>query len=211
VNVGSTIRRTACAVIVALPLLTMAAEEKALDPKDPVSPSADFHGKDEGGRSWVRAALVKARGERLEGELLVTFASLDLDIIVDNNPKKRSVPLAEISSIEFTRWQGQRRRNNEYAFYPSLIRVTLADKTVVESGAGIRMLYKLRLRTGERSRTHYSYFFDYREKNAWKNSGEKEMTYPEKNPHGETVVKIELIHASEASPLDAIIRLLEKK
>ncbi|HOD13305.1 MAG TPA: hypothetical protein PLA65_16900 [Spirochaetota bacterium] len=207
---GRTIRRMVWAVIVALPLLSVAAEEKAPGPKDPVSPSADFRGKVESGGSWVRAALVTAQGGRIEGELLLPFATLELGVPADGTAKKRPVPLAEIASIEFTRWRGQRRQKNEYAFYPSLIRVTLADKTALETGAGIRVLHKLRLRTGERSRTLYSYFFDYREKDAWKNSGEKDMAYPEKNPHGETVIKIELVHSSETSPLDAIIKLLSK-
>ena len=210
-TVRSTVRRTVCAVIIALPLLCAAAEEQAAAPKDPVSPSADFHGREEGGRSWVRAALTKARGERLEGELLLSFATLDLDTPAGNGPARKSVPLAEISFIEFVRWQGQKRGKNEYLFNPVRIRVTMTDRTVIESRINTRALYRLRLKTGDRTRTLFPCFFEYREKDAWKNSGEKDVKYPETNPNGETVVKIELIHVSETSPLDAIIKLLEKK
>ena len=187
------------AVIVALPLLSVAAEEKAPGPKDPVSPSADFRGKVESGGSWVRAALVTAQGGRIEGELLLPFATLELGVPADGTAKKRPVPLAEIASIEFTRWRGQRRQKNEYAFYPSLIRVTLADKTALETGAGIRVLHKLRLRTGERSRTLYSYFFDCEK--ARGKAPAKGRWRIRKN-HGETVIKIRAGSLYETSPID---------
>lgn len=199
------------AIAVFCAIAAIAADEKAPGLKEPASPSVEFRGREESGQSWVRAALVRARGERLEGELLLAFAALDLETVADNKPAKRSVPLAEIASIEFTRWQGYRRRKNEYAFYPALVRVTLADKSVVASRANLRMLYTLRLRTGDRVRTYYSYFFDYREKDAWKNSGEKGMDYPQSNPNADTVVRIELVRASPAGPLDMIFKMLEKK
>ncbi len=209
-TVGSTIRCTVCAILITLPLLLVAAEEKAPGPKDPVSPSADFSGKEGDRQHAVRAALVKARGERLEGELFLAFTSLNLSVAGTGGAKIRTVPLAGIAAIEFVRWQGRKRRDNEYAFYPTRIRVTLADKTVIESGINTTSLYRLRLRTGGRTISLYTFFFEYREKDAWKNSGEKTMAYPETNPHADTVVRIEMLHESGTNPLDAIIKMLSK-
>jgi hypothetical protein len=194
-----------CAVV------TTSAEEKAGGPKDPVVPYTDPGGKEGDRQSWVRASLVKARGERIEGELQLSFTTLELDVIVDNNPAKKSVPLAEISSIEFVRWQGRKRRNNEYAFYHSEIRVTLVDKTAIQCKKNVRELNRLRLRNGDRTGSLYTYFLDYREKDAWRNSGQKEMNYPETNPHGATVVRINFIREPDAGPLDLFIKGLKKK
>ena len=188
-----------------------AAEEKSSGPKDPVSPSVDVGGKEAGGQSWVRAALVRAHGERIEGELLVSFASLDLVMTTDKGSAKKSVPLASISSIEFVRWKAQKRRNNEYAFYHSETRVTLADRTVMTGAMNIRALNRLRVKSGDRVRTLYTYFFDYRDKDSWKNSGRKEMEFPETNPNGDTVVSITFLREPDAGPLDLFIKGLRKK
>jgi hypothetical protein len=190
-----------------------AGEEKAgggSGPKDPMPPSADLRGKEGERQSWVRASLVRARGDRLEGELSVSFPSLNLSVEGTGGAKNRTVTLVEITAIEFTLWQGRMRRKNEYAFYPVRMRVTLADRSVIETGMNTLEFHRLRLRTGERTRTYYTYFFDYREKDAWKNSGMKDMKYPETNPLGDTVVKIIFIHESEAGPLDLFIKGLKK-
>jgi hypothetical protein len=181
-----------------------AADEKAAGPVVPVAPFADFGKATAAGE--VRVSVTRARGEVLEGVLIVSFTSVDLP----TGGGTRSVALADLASIEFVRWQGQKRRNNEYAFYPSQVRVTLMDKSVIET-SGIRALGRLRLMTGGRRRTLYSYFFDYREKDAWKNSGQKEMAYPETNPHADTVVKIAFIQGAGQNPLDTIINILKKK
>lgn len=194
-----------CAVV------TTAAEDKADGPKDPVTPYTDPGGKVGDRQSWVRASLVRAKGERLEGELMFSSAALDLETIGNNSAGKKSVPIAEISCIEFIRWQGQKRRKNEYAFYHSEIRVTLADKTAIQCKKNVRELNRLRLRNGDRTVSLFTYFFDYRDKDAWRNSGQKEMNYPETNPHGATVVRINLIREPDMGPLDLFIKGLKKK
>jgi hypothetical protein len=203
--------RSLCLAAFMASALLCAAEEKYPGPKDPAAPAVDQGGKRADLQSWVRVALARARGERIEGELLVSFASLDLPVPGEKHPAKKQVALADISSIEFVRWRGQARNKNEYAFYHSEVRVTLADKTVVLSAMNIRALNRLRVRNGDRVRSLYTYFLDYRDKDAWRNSGQKEMKYPETNPHADTVVSITFLHEPEAGLLDLFFKGLKKQ
>jgi hypothetical protein len=57
----------------------------------------------------------------------------------------------------------------------------------------------------------YSLFYDYFKKRRWINSGSSERNYPEKNPHRETLVRIEFLKAEKKDLLtEEILKFIKK-
>jgi hypothetical protein len=181
-------RRHACAVILAAVAIRMPAIADPKPPADPRDPVIDA--SDAGKKSLeVPVTIINARGDRREGSLILDFESLSVPA-ASGDATAETIPVKQIRSIEFLRWEGRKIRLNEYAFYPCQVRITLVDGRSRESGRPIPALARLRFRDSGVTRYIHSSFYDYRVKDAWKNSGQRDPHYPELHPHPETIMQI---------------------
>ncbi|HOT47151.1 MAG TPA: hypothetical protein PLM53_19670 [Spirochaetota bacterium] len=175
-------------------------------PKDPSSPSVELRDpRDAGRKSDVPATIVTARGDRKTGTLTMKFGSMEVSAEEGGAHRKISIAIAEIDSIEFTRWRGVERRKNEFAFYPAKMKITLLDKRVLMCNGGVSLLHRLPFRDGGGSRFIYAYFYDYWKNGAWKNSGRSDRSYPETTAPGDTVVKIIFLKEEMKNPLEKLL------
>jgi hypothetical protein len=159
-------------------------------PRDPDPPAVDIKEKDKGKPEDNRVTVETMKGEPMEGSLILDFDLLDIEVMDGGAARKESIPLAGIDSIEFIQWRGSERRKNEFAFYPIQTRIIMKDKKVYICGRNIPKLNRLMIKSAKGSRIMFSYFYDYRKNNAWKNSGEADMSYPETHPSPGTLVRI---------------------
>ncbi|MBN2161124.1 MAG: hypothetical protein JW807_17185 [Spirochaetes bacterium] len=204
----------ALAAALALPcLLAGQGKDKPGAVRPPVEPSAPdvdiVQNKRRPDGDGLPVTVVTARGDTVTGVLVVPFDSLDIEAAGDGPKGAVTVRVADIDSIEFTRWAGKERRKNEFAFYHSAARITLKDKQVIECGRNIPALDRLVFRDEKRSRSLYSYFYDYLKNGAWKNSGETDIAYPETNPHADTLVRIIFLRKKTVNPLETILRTIQ--
>lgn len=175
-------------------------------PKDPSSPSVELRDpRDAGRKSDLPATIATARGDKKTGTLTVKFGSMEVSAEEGGAPRKMSLSIADIDSIEFTRWRGVERRKNEFAFYPAGMKITLLNKKVLLCGGGVPLLNRLAFKNGGESRFLYSYFYDYWKNGAWKNSGQSDRSYPETNAPGDTVVKIIFLKEEMKNPLEKLL------
>jgi hypothetical protein len=174
-----------------LPVFAVNASADPRLPDNPDAPKVDVNEqKVKEKYQNYQVSLINAKGEMKSGSLMLTFDSIDVNISDTGANEIRKISLSSIDSIEFIRWKGTEVRKNAFVFYPSQINILLSDKKTIECFSNIKQLNKLGLRDGKRIHNAYAYFFDYREKNVWRNSGQADMLFPETNPHENTVVRI---------------------
>ena len=200
----------ACMLAAALLWAPPSAAEKPAEgfraPKDPSVPPVELLDRKYTGREKAMAAtIVTARGDKKTGTLDVTFGAIDVELVEEGARRKTSVALADIESIEFTRWRGIERRKNEFAFYPCEIRIVLRDRKQLLCAGRIPVLNRLSFRQGGESRFIYSFFYDYLKGGSWKNSGQAGREYPETNPFGDTLVRIIFIREEMKNPLEKLL------
>ena len=160
-------------------------------PDTPFQPRVDINETRHAlGDHTYRVSLINARGDKRSGLLALKTDFIDIDVSDHGSVEKRKVSIASIDSIEFKKWKGTEGRGNEFLFYPAQIKITLADKKIIECRSDIKILNRLTLIDGKNSVSQYTYFYDYRENNAWRNSGRSDLSYPETNPHEDTVLQI---------------------
>jgi len=124
----------------------------------------------------------------------------------------RKVHVDKIRSVEIICWKGREQGKGAYVFYPSSLRITLWDKSVYNCG-NIRYFNRIRFsESGGKGVNYYTYFYDYRKKKKWLNSGKSDISYPEKNPHEKTVVEI-IFHKKEEpfSPENILMKFLKAR
>jgi hypothetical protein len=202
-----------CALAVAFLWAPLTAEKKASPtarglqaPKDPSAPSVDLRDpKNAGSGTSIPATIVTARGDKTTGFLAVTFTSIEVESLEDGRRRKMTVAVADIESIEFTRWRGVERRKNEFVFHPSEMKIILRDRKSLLCTGSVPLLSRLPFTHGGENRFVYSYFYDYRRNDAWKNSGQAKREYPETNPFGDTLVKIIFIREEMKNPLEKLL------
>src|SRR5512145_1344077 len=112
--------------VTALWMTLAAAERKSSpsdgprSPKDPSSPAVEVLDRKGGGRETdLPATVVTARGDRKTGALVVKSGSVEVETAEGGSLRRKTLAIADIDSIEITRWRGVERRKNEFAFYPS--------------------------------------------------------------------------------------------
>jgi hypothetical protein len=171
-------------------------------PRDPDPPAVDIKEKNKGKPEDTRVTVETMKGEPMEGSLILDFDLLDIEV---GTARKESIPLAGIDSIEFIQWRGTERRKNEFAFYPCQTRIIMKDKKVYVSDRNIPKLNRLMFKNVKGNRFMYSYFYDYRKNNAWKNSGETDMRYPETNPPPGTLVRIIFLKTENKNWLERLL------
>jgi hypothetical protein len=81
----------------------------------------------------------------------------------------------------------------------------MKDKKVYVSDGNIPKLNRLMFKNVKGNRFIYSYFYDYRKNNAWKNSGEADMRYPETNPPPGTLVRIIFLKTENKNWLERLL------
>jgi len=169
------------------------ADNASADPRhpdNPVAPKVDVNEQKDKEKQNYQVSLINARGEKKSGSLVLTFDSIDVNVSDTGANEIRKISLSSIDSIEFIRWKGTEVRKNVFMFHPSQINILLSDKKTLECRSNIKQFNKISFRDGKRIHIAYAYFFDYRENNVWRNSGQADMLYPETNPHENTVVRI---------------------
>ncbi len=175
-------------------LLFPVIKDTHADPRMPEIPAAPKVDLDETRRALgdyrYRASLVNARGEKKAGLLALKEDFIDADITERGPSEIRRIKISGIDVIEFIKWKGTAAKGNGFLFYPSEIKITLTDKSALKSRSDIKALNRLVLSEGNKSYIMYSCFYDYRENDIWRNTGEADISYPETNPHGDTVVRI---------------------
>lgn len=175
-------------------------------PKEPSSLTVEVLDPKGSGRvTDLPATIVTARGDKKTGSLTVKFGSIEIETAEEGARRKMAVAVADIETIEFTRWRGVERRKNEFAFYPSETKIILRDKKTLVCAGSIPLLNRLAFTYGGESRFIYSFFYDYRKHDAWKNSGQTGREYPETNPFGDTLVKIIFIREELKNPLEKLL------
>jgi hypothetical protein len=175
-------------------------------PKDPDVPAVDIdEKKDKGNSEGIPVTVVTVKGEAMTGSLIPDFDVLEIDVMDNGTARKESIPLVSIDTIEFTHWHGTELRKNEFAFYPSQTRITMKDKKAYVCGRNIAKLNKLLFKDFRGNRFVFSYFYDYRKNNVWKNSGEAEMRYPETNPPVGTLLRIMFMKMEEKNILERLL------
>lgn len=174
-------------------------------PKDPDSPAVDIkENKDQGKVSDIPVTVETVRGDAMTGSLIINFNVLEIDIMDNGSVQKKAISLADIDSIEFIRWHGIERGKNEFAFFPSRMRVVTADKKIYECCRYTPQMNRLLFKNFKGNRFIYSYFYDYRKNNTWKNSGESDMRYPETNPPAGTLLRIMFTKAEQKNLLEKL-------
>ena len=175
-------------------------------PKEPSSLSVEVLNPGGSGRETdIPATIVTARGDKKTGALAVKSGSIEVETVEEGGRRKMTVAIADIETIEFTRWRGVERRKNEFAFYPSETRILLRDKKALVCRGSIPLLNRLAFKYGGESRFIFSYFYDYWKHDAWKNSGQTGREYPETNPSGDTLVKIIFLREEMKNPLEKLL------
>lgn len=164
-----------------------AEDQRFKGPADPADP--DVHLKGEEPHRFA-VTVVNARGGRRSGTIDLPADTVGVSAVAGPEVKSMTLRVRDIDRIEITSWQGSRRRNNGYQFVPHRANVLLRDGSVVQCRGAIDFLTRLVLRQGGRRARVYTWFYDYREKNRWRSSGEEDLDYPETHPHEETVVRI---------------------
>jgi hypothetical protein len=160
-------------------------------PEPPLQPRVDINETRHAlGDHTFRVSLINARGDKRSGLLALKTDFIDIDVSDHGSVEKRKVNISSIDSIEFNKWKGAEARENEFLFYPARIKIVFADKKIIECRSDIKILSRLNLIDGKNSVFLYTYFYDYRKNNAWRNTGQADMSYPETNPHEDTVVRI---------------------
>ncbi len=160
-------------------------------PEPPIQPRADINETRHAlGDHTYRVSLINARGDKRSGLLALKTDFIAIDVSDHGSIEKRKGNISSIDSIEFNKWKGTEIRGNEFLFYPAQIKIVFADKKIIECRSDIKILNRLTLIDGKNSVSLYTYFYDYRENNAWRNTGQPDMSYPETNPHEDTVVRI---------------------
>jgi hypothetical protein len=175
-------------------------------PKNPDAPAVDIRQKDKIKPEDTAATVETMMGEPVAGSLILDFDALDVEVVDGGAARRESIPLAGIDSIEFLQWQGTERRKNEFAFYPSRTRIIMKDKKAYICERNIPKLNRLKFKNVGGSRFIFSYFYDYRKNNAWKNSGEADMRYPETNPPPGTLLRITFTKTEFKNPLEMLFR-----
>jgi hypothetical protein len=175
-------------------------------PAEPSVPGVDIGGaKGQGGEKELAVTVVTVKGESMTGSIIIKSETLEIEIDENGASVKKALPLAAIDTIEFSRWRGMQRRKNEFAFYPSLTKITMTDKKIYECARAIPALNRLLFKNYRGKRFLYAYFYDYRVKDRWKNSGEQDLRYPETNPLAGTLLKITFARAETKNPLEQLL------
>jgi len=174
-------------------------------PKEPDPPAVDIKEKNKTKPEYAAVTIETMKREPMEGSLVLDFDSLDIEVMDGGAARRESIPLADINSIEFIQWHGTERRKNEFSFYPSQTRIIMKDKKVYTCERNIPKLNRLAFKNVRGSRFIFSYFYDYRKNNAWKNSGEANMRYPETNPPPGTVLRISFHQTEEKNLLERLL------
>ncbi len=175
-------------------------------PKDPPPPSVDLRDLKEGKRETnISSTIVNARGDKKTGSLEMQTGSIEVTVVEERAHIKTAVAIADIDSIEITRWRPIERRRNEFVFYPAEIRIVLRDRKTLLCAGSVPLLNRLSFKDSGGSRFVYSYFFDYWKHDAWKNCGRSDKSYPETNPPDETLVKIVFIREEMKNPLEKLL------
>jgi hypothetical protein len=159
-------------------------------PREPDPPAVDIKERDKAKPGSAAVTVEMMKVGPMEGSLMLDFDALDIEVMDGGAARRESIPLAGIDSIAFMQWHGTERRKNEFAFYPSRTRIIMKDKKVYICERNIPRLNRLAFKNAGGSRFIFSYFYDYRKNNAWKNSGEADMRYPETNPPPGTLLSI---------------------
>jgi hypothetical protein len=194
------------ALLLFLSLPLHAESDSPAPPKVPEEPSVRPVKEEEKTGGEAPVLLVTARGKKTRGRLRIKAPDLDIPVLHGDAVKPLKVAIASIDSIEFLRWEGRERRKNEFEYRPVMVRFTLRDGKVVLSAGHIPSLDRLSFRDGGRERTVFSCFRDYRKNGRWVHSGAAAIDHPEKNPHGDTLVRIEFETPPAFNPLEMLFK-----
>jgi hypothetical protein len=160
-------------------------------PDNPVEPKVELDGKKDKEKSQCcRVSMINARGTKITGSLVLTADYIQISVSEKRGAEKKKIYLSTIETIEFLKWKGVEVGANEFVFYPSQIKFTLTDKSVIECGSNVKVLNKLTLMDGKKKHIGHTYFYDYWENDAWRGAAQPDKLYPETNPNQDTIVRI---------------------
>lgn len=175
-------------------------------PHEPSSPAVEMRDPDGAVKETdCPATIVTARGGKRTGTLALKPGKIELEVMENGARRRMSVSLADVESIEFSRWRGTERRKGEFVFHPSEARIVLWNRKVLLCTGGIPLLNRVSFTYRGERRFIYSFFYDYWKNNAWKNSGQRGRDYPETAPFGDTLVKIIFIRGDMINPLERLL------
>ncbi len=103
---------------------------------------------------------------------------------------KDTISFTNLLKVDFLRWKGYSQKDGSTIFYPIKTRITLKDDSYFDCAYYIEELGKIPSKTWKGESTLYSYFYEYRVKGIWKNSGRKELSYPETHPPAQCLKSI---------------------
>lgn len=182
-------------LLIAISCSTLFALEPPKDPSVPevAIPSSDIELRTTRNISSLRTMAVF--GDSSTNILYLRLAATEFDLIAEaaGETKKIRVTLTNLSRLDFLSWKGFPQKDGGTIFYPLRTRITLKDGSSFECSYYLREFGKIPARTATGDLTLYSYFYEYREKGRWKNSGKKELTYPETHPAPKCVKSLILL------------------
>jgi len=154
------------------------------DPKTPKDPASDFTFNNSYNKAYPVNIICAGKTE------ISGFIYLRIKNISYNYQKKSYIfNIDEIKSIEFIEWHENIHKKNSFVFYPSKILLLLnnGQQYTLER---LPEFNKIEFSEDGRKIILYTYFYDYWEKDKWRNSGFKDKSYPSKHPHPGTLSKI---------------------
>lgn len=178
-------------------------------PVDPNTPSISF--KEKKSENSYPVLIDFIYDKKIRGNVI--FGVRRIGIPGRGGEGTRYIKILNIKSIDFIKWRGKEYQENSYLFKPSIIKITMNDGSSLTLNGNISRLNRVRfLPDGKSSiKNVYSVFYDYYKNKKWVNSGYSERNYPEKNPHRETLVRIEFLKSEKKGLLTGeILKILKK-
>ncbi len=178
-------------------------------PVDPHTPSVDL--KKRKSVQFYPVFIDFPRDKKIRGNVIFNF--MKIRVPGKENGGTRYIKISDIKSIDFLKWSGKEYRKNSYLFKPSTIKITLNDGSSLTIEGNIPRLNRISFLSNGRSgkRRIYSLFYDYFTKGKWVNSGRSEKSYPEENPHRETLVRIQFLETEKKDILtEEILKFIKK-
>jgi len=126
--------------------------------------------------------------EMAEGSIQLRLSSITVYV----EKKRVQINISQISSIVIKSWKGYKRGDSAHIFYPIVFEISLSDKNKYIA-YNVPGLLKILFKQNISQKYVYSYFYDYWKNNKWQNSGSSILSYPETNPHPQTLVQIDFL------------------
>lgn len=128
------------------------------------------------------AAVFIADGSEFHGTISLSSDQLDTSV--------RKFLISEIESISVEKWKTGKSMGGVHFFVPSHLRIKLRNGDSVFVSGNFSMIHRIDLSDKTGKKHYYTCFYDRRKKGKWENSSQKDIKYPETNPHGSAVVRI---------------------